>query len=97
MIHLCPFCGHKLTSGLTDGIAFCNICNSSLDSSQYNRILSAGWMLYRQKPETIDRIAKAVNLTEVESILVETFIMDNEFSIDEFRSALKEIGIKNDS
>lgn len=50
-------------------------------------------MALRQKPESMDRIASAVGLTEAEAVLVEAFILDNFFSIDEFREAIKELGI----
>ncbi len=93
MIYLCPNCGHSLPDGLTDGIAFCSLCNRDLDSSQYNRIMSAAWMVYRQNADS-DKIAKAVKLTEAEKILVEAFIVNNVYSIDEFRAALKELGIR---
>jgi hypothetical protein len=95
MIYLCPHCGHNLPNGgLSDGIAFCAICQSSIDSSQYNRIMSAAWMFLRQNPESFARIAKAVKLTETETILVESFMFNEGFSIDEFRVALKELGIQ---
>lgn len=93
MIFLCPNCGHSLPNRLKDGIAVCNVCLTDLDSSQFNRIMSAAWMCRRQSPDSIDRIGDAMKLTETEAILVEAFILDNHFSIDEFRAALKEIGI----
>lgn len=52
-------------------------------------------MVYRQNPETVDRVAKAVGLTEAESIVVQAFMVDCCFSIDEFKAALKELGIRN--
>jgi hypothetical protein len=55
--------------------------------------MSAAWMVYRQNPETIDRVAKAVGLSEAASILVQAFMMDSCFSIDEFRAALKDLGL----
>ncbi len=51
-------------------------------------------MCIRQNPETIDRIANAVKLSDAESILVESFILTHQFSADEFRKVLKELGIK---
>jgi hypothetical protein len=55
--------------------------------------MSAAWMVLRQKPDNLDRIAKAIKLKESEAVLVEAFMMNNEYSIDEFRKAIKELGI----
>jgi uncharacterized protein YlaI len=94
MIYLCPNCGHPLPHSLVDGIAFCGNCHHDLDTSQYNRIMSGAWMCIRQNPDTVDKIAKAVGLSEAESILVESFILTHQFSIEEFRAALKNLGLK---
>jgi uncharacterized Zn finger protein (UPF0148 family) len=94
VIYLCPNCGHNLPNGLQDGIAYCGNCGHSLETDQFNKLMSAAWMVIRQKPDEMSRIQKGVNLTEAEAILVEGFMINSCYSIDEFRSALKEFGIK---
>lgn len=93
MIISCPNCGHNLPNGLVDGITFCENCQSSVDSSRTNRIMSAAWMAIQQKPEDIDRISVKLKLSEIEAILVEAFILDNCYTIEEFRLVIKELGI----
>lgn len=91
----CPNCGHALPKRLNDGIAFCPTCRTEVDSSsRLNRIMSAAWMVYRQNPAEIDRVAKSVGLTEPEAILVEAFMMDNVFSVEEFRFAIDSMNVR---
>lgn len=56
-------------------------------------MMSAAWMVYRQNPDNIERIAKGTKLSDVESSVVQQFMIDSCYSIDEFRAALKELGI----
>jgi hypothetical protein len=51
-------------------------------------------MVIRQKPDDIARIQKGVGLSEAEAILVEGFMLNSCYTIDEFRDALKELGVR---
>lgn len=94
MIYLCPNCGHSLPSGLVDGIAYCSNCGQSLDSSLVNKMMCAAWMCLRQNPDAIDKIQKAIGLPESAAIVVESLILHSCYSIDEFKAAMKELGIR---
>lgn len=92
MLSICPNCGHKLPKKLADGIEFCEHCQTTADTSRHNRVMSAAWTAFKHRPESFGGVAEAIGLTDVESILVEAFVVDACYSIDEFRAALKEIG-----
>ena len=55
--------------------------------------MSSAWMVFKQKPENIDRIAKTNELSEVEKILIEAFMVSECFDIEQFRLVLKELNI----
>lgn len=91
MIYVCPYCGDSLPNKLLDGISYCGGCEKSFDSSKVNRILNAAWMIFRQNPSSIEKIQKAVNLTNAEAILLEAFMMHSMYSMEEFKKALEEL------
>lgn len=47
-IYLCPNCGNPLKPKLTEGIAFCENCRRTIDSSQRSAALFASWVARKQ-------------------------------------------------
>ena len=93
MIHLCPYCGHSLPECLKDGICFCPTCNHDVDSSQKNKIMSGAWMCFRQKARDMEGIRKALGLTVGQAIMIEAFLIFNEYSMEEFRNEMMDLGV----
>lgn len=92
MIYACPNCGHQLARELNDGLAHCTHCNRIFDSSDYNRLLAAGWLVRRHN-QSIDQLKFQMNLPEDEAILVCTFVGDHGYTHDEFQRLLKKLGV----
>lgn len=93
-IFVCPFCGHNIQDGLQDGLASCNHCNRVFSSTLQNRLLSASWLIKKHQYSNIDQFVSHTKMPEHEAILVFSFIGDNCYSIEEFGSVLKKLGIK---
>ena len=95
MINVCPFCGKSLEEALVSaGLSACLNCNKIVESSLYNRLLSAGWEA-RRGNQDLSRLKYNQKLSEEEAILVLAFVVDHGFSHDDFQNALKKLGIKN--
>jgi len=92
MIHLCPFCGHVLPHNLRDGIATCINCSRVFDSTPFNRLLSAGWMVRKEHISCIERLV-SYGFKEEEAILAVTFVHENCMSHEDYVKALKNIGV----
>lgn len=92
MIYACPNCGHSLPRQLNDGLSHCNHCNRIFDSSDYNRLLSAAWMVRRDRM-TMEQLMFHAHLPEDEAILVMTFVGDNCYSHEDFQKFLKKLGV----
>lgn len=93
-MYLCPFCGTQLDRELRgDGIADCLHCHRIFNSSKYNELLSASWVL-RKSPNTgMDKFLFLTKLSEQDGIFVYAFIAENLYSHDEFQSYLKTLKI----
>jgi len=95
MINVCPFCGKFLAEALVSaGLTACLNCNKIIESSLYNRLLSAGWEV-RKGNHDLSRLKFDQKLSEEEAILVLAFVLDHGFSHDDFQKALKKLGIKD--
>jgi len=94
MLHLCPFCGHFLHKPLSDGISSCTNCSRIFDSNPMNRLLSAGWLVRRKHYEEVEDLIRE-GFTPEESDLVISFVIENQYSPQEFFEALKGMGISN--
>lgn len=92
MIVVCPNCGHTLHRELKDGLTHCSHCNQILDSSDYNRLLSAAWKVRRENL-TLEQIKWQIKLDNDFAILVFTFVSEYGYTHDEFISLLKKLGV----
>jgi uncharacterized membrane protein YvbJ len=94
MIQVCPNCGHTLQKQLNDGLTNCSHCNQIFDSSNYNRLLAAAWQT-RKENLSLEQIKWQLKLGDDFSILVYTFVVEYEYSHDEFIHLLKKLGVAN--
>ena len=92
MIYACPNCGFELERQLNDGLIYCTHCHRLIDSSDFNRLLSAGWLL-RRRYQNIEQVKYHMQLTKDEAILVETYVCDHGYSHEEFIRLLKFLGV----
>ena len=93
MIYICPFCGSSLPKRLNDGIAACTHCGRIFDSSTFNRLLSAAWILKKNPSLSLERIQFQSQLSESEAIFVYTYITEYGYSHDDFIKVMKKLGI----
>jgi len=82
-----------MTQALQDGLAACTHCNRIFDSSLYNRLLSASWLIRKHSCHGITQLMSDTKLPEHEAILVHSFVVDNEYNHQEFEKTLKLFGI----
>jgi hypothetical protein len=93
MILVCPHCGPEIPEALVNGLASCTNCHRIFESSVPNRLLSASWLIRKNKYHGIDELISDTKLAEHEAILVYSLVEDNSYSHDEFQKAIKELGI----
>ena len=93
MIYLCPFCGHQLSEQLRDGISDCSHCHRVFDSSKYNRLLAASWVMRKNPDATPEQLVHMTKLSLGDAILVHAFVGENLYSHDEFQAYLKTLGV----
>ena len=92
----CPHCGFELLHELNDGLTQCNHCSQVFDSSDLNRLLSAGWLV-RKNNFSIEQIKWHCKLDDDLCILVYTFVNDYSYSNQDFYAFLKKIGVAHKS
>lgn len=93
MILVCPFCGTEIPESLVDGLASCTNCHRIFESTKSNRLLSASWLVKKNKYHGIDQLISDTKLAEHEAILVYSFVSEQCYSIEEFQKVIKELGI----
>lgn len=96
MIHVCPNCGVQLIHPLKDGLTHCSHCNYRIESSEFNKLLSASWLL-RKKNMSIEQLKWLTNLSDDYCLFVYTFVVENEYSHDSFLKFLKSLGVNEKS
>lgn len=96
MIHVCPFCGHELETALTDGLTHCAHCQHTIDSSDLNKLLAAGWQI-RKHHYSLEQIKHIAKLSDDFAILVQTYVGEYEYSQEEFLKLLKKLGVAHKS
>lgn len=84
MIKLCPFCGRSLSIELKDGITSCDNCCRVFDSSFYYRVLSAAWVVRRWHIDDPEMLKSKFGFSEEEVGYVEKYVIDQEYSHDDF-------------
>lgn len=89
---MCPFCGHVLPNPLKDGVASCLNCSRLFDSTNFNRLLSAAWLVRKQNICDDERLI-AYGFSPVESALIIKLVADMGYSHDELIKALDHLGI----
>lgn len=92
MMHLCPFCGHMLPHNLRDGIGSCPHCSRVFDSTPFNRLLSAGWIVRKEHISCPERLV-SYGFREDEAKTAVDFVFENCYSHEEYVRALKEMGV----
>ena len=93
MILVCPHCGTEIPEALVNGLASCQRCYRIFESSVSNRLLSASWLVRKNRYHGVDELISDTKLAEHEAILVYSLVEDNSYSHDEFQKAIKELGI----
>jgi hypothetical protein len=93
----CPHCGHQLPQELNDGLSACLHCNRIFDSSIINRLLSASWIIRKDRARDFEKFRYCTKLSEPEAILVFSLVYEHGYSHDEFIKALKILCISGDT
>jgi hypothetical protein len=93
VILVCPHCGTQIPEILQDGLASCTNCHRIFESNTFNRLLSASWLIRKNRYHGIDQLISDTKLAEHEAILVYSLVEDNSYSHEDFQKAIKELGI----
>jgi ribosomal protein L37AE/L43A len=92
MIMLCPHCGHSLHHVVIHGITSCSNCNRVFDTSPFNCLLSASWLV-RRKNIAAEESLMQYGYTMDEAKLVLEAVYDNCFTHEDFVKLLNELKI----
>jgi hypothetical protein len=93
VIIVCPYCGIQVHEPLLDGLASCQNCHRVFDSSVCNKLLSASWLVRKNRYHGVEQLISDTKLDEHEAIIVYSLVSDACYSYDEFRNALTKLGI----
>lgn len=88
MINYCPFCGHNLPTAIVHGITSCNNCRRVFDSSQFNKLLSAAWLVRKRNIDSEEYLIQ-FGYTKEESELLIKFVFEGCYSHEDFMALLK--------
>ena len=91
MLNRCPHCGRNLYKALQDGLTSCVFCNAVFDSSRTNKLLSGAWELIRSGEMCLDRFKFYSKLPDEDAHFVYSYILEQQYTIDEFRQVVKKI------
>jgi hypothetical protein len=95
MIYLCPFCGHILPHCLSDGSSTCVNCSRVFDSTPFNNLLSAGWLVRKEKISDETGLVK-YGYSEVVAGVAIKLVYELGLSHEQLVKALKEIGVSQE-
>lgn len=84
MIYFCPACGCKLGRPIRDGITTCINCNHVFDTCDYNKTLSASWMVRRWNIFDPEIIKEKCDLSEKDMEIIDFYIIQSGYVHDEF-------------
>lgn len=93
MIIVCPFCGSEIYEALISGLASCQNCHRVFDSSICNKLLSASWLVRKNRYHGVEQLISDTKLEEHEAIIVYSLVSESSYSHEEFSNALKKLGI----
>lgn len=93
MLLKCPYCGYNLPHPISHGISSCNHCNRVFDSSTYNCILSAAWLVRRNCIRDREVLVNQYGYDFWLADLVIEFVSEGACSHDEFVEVLKKLEI----
>jgi len=93
MLNICPNCGYKLPQAIENGIEFCPTCNRIVESSLYERLLASAHYARRHHINSVKQLQYDQSLTEAEAILVNAFVIENQYNHQEFEKVLKDFKI----
>lgn len=88
----CPFCGFSIRPVL-HGISSCNNCKRVFDSCPFNRLLSAAWLVRRQRIPSAEFLIHRFGFSQKEAELIFTYVAEKCFVHEEFIRILKELAI----
>jgi hypothetical protein len=88
MINYCPECGHNLPQPIFHGITSCNNCRRVFDSSQFNKLLSAAWLVRKRNIDSEDYLVQ-FGYTKEEADLLVKFVHECCYSHEDFKDLLK--------
>ena len=74
-------------------LASCQNCHRVFGSSVCNKLLSASWLVRKNRYHGVEQLISDTKLEEHEAILVYSLVSDACYSHDEFQKALKKLGI----
>lgn len=89
MIYYCPYCGANLCDPIRSGITSCNNCHRVFDSSPFNRLLSAAWMV-RHRHYNCPELLAQHGYTPDEADLVIEMVADGCYNHEDFVRFLKD-------
>jgi hypothetical protein len=92
MIQVCPNCGYHLYRELNDGLTHCAHCNQIFDSSDFNKLLSAAWMVRNQHCDA-EQIKEKTDLDDDLAVFVFIFVNHMEYNHEDFSALLKKLGV----
>jgi hypothetical protein len=95
MIYLCPFCGHMLPKTLAEGSSTCVNCHRIFDSTPFNKLLSAGWLVRKEKIAEETGLLK-YGCSEALSGVAIKLVYEMGLSHEQLIKALKEIGVSQE-
>jgi Zn-finger nucleic acid-binding protein len=90
MMTLCPYCGHRLSHPIKDGITGCTNCRRVFDTTQFNRLLSLAWVARKQDIADPDWLVHRHGATIEEAEFVVEYVADGCYSHEEFYKLLLE-------
>lgn len=89
MLIMCPYCGYHLSKPLTNGICSCVNCKRVFDSSRFNSLLSASWVVKRKNITNPIDLANRCKISEDDANLVINLVNDQCYDFQEFLKILE--------
>lgn len=84
MIRLCPYCGRSIGEPLVSGLATCENCNQTFNTSDFHKALSAAWVVRRWRVEDRYTLAEKFEFPPHIVDLVEEHVINQMMTHDEF-------------